>query len=341
MLRTLRTSVVLLSCSLSLLGMSSALGRQVTVPIEPGTKASNEAESVRLETLPYPEWYRSSMMLSIGTPKDTATTRLPSQDATSQNPSPSTGKGSQQQPTAPETKSPSDAAKATQDQEIQKLKDQMKQIEDALKTENEDFALVLGVGSLIVDSNVTDYHNQSNVLQSTNVGRATPQLLTGVSFRSRLPNPVVFEACKHPADLNAKCDAWEQRPWSFFVSLKFSPNSTQILNGYVFGFSYSITKYLNVLIGLALTPINEPAPGFRVAASQFVTNQQKLTTPQDLNFDPIAMLNNTKNAFDGFPLTDASGKLIYQGSATTTHYSGGAVFGISIPIYFKSVFGSK
>src|SRR5258708_40281628 len=54
-----------------------------------------------------------------------------------------------------------------------------KAIEAALKAENDpDFALVVGIGSLIVASRSTDYSNQANVLHSNNLGRATPQFFT-------------------------------------------------------------------------------------------------------------------------------------------------------------------
>ena len=57
-----------------------------------------------------------------------------------------------------------------------------------------------------------------------------------------------------------------------------------------------------------------------------------------MNFNPTAMLNNSPNAFDGFPVTNSMGQLIYSGNPLTVHYHGGAVFGVSIPIYFSSAF---
>ena len=82
-----------------------------------------------------------------------------------------------------------------------------------------------------------------------------------------------------------------------------------------------LTKYLGSLFGFALTPINEPAPGFRTTAAQFVIAQQK--QGQYLNFDPNAMLSNQRNAFDGFPVTDPTGKFIYSGNPLTIHLNGG------------------
>ena len=124
-----------------------------------------------------------------------------------------------------------------------------------------------------------------------------------------------------------------------FVNVKFSPQASQTINGYVIGGSYAIAKYLDVLIGFALSPINEPSPGFRVAASQYVTQQQALG--QSLSFDPVAMLENKQNAFDGFSVADSNGKLIYKGDPTEVHYRGGAVFGVSVPIPFSSAFSLK
>jgi hypothetical protein len=253
---------------------------------------------------------------------------------------------------------------------------QVKEVDDirkALSADTDlDFSLVVGIGSLIVVSGSTDYSDQSNVIHSNNLGKATPQFLTGVSFRSPLANIFPrYWGCTWtqtptlPADKTASAanpdkapsqrndssgnkvrsgkgracssaESWQKRPWSAFVSLKFQPGSSQTISGYVFGASYSLTKYLNALVGFALTPVNEPAPGFRTTAAQFVTAQQKLG--QDLNFNPTAMLNNSPNAFDGFPVTDPTAKLIYTGNPLTVHYHGGAVFGISIPIYFSSVF---
>jgi hypothetical protein len=56
---------------------------------------------------------------------------------------------------------------------------------------------------------------------------------------------------------------------------------------------------MDFLVGFALTPVSEPSPGFRVVASQFVTAEQKQGL--DMSFNPTAMLNNSSNAFDGFP----------------------------------------
>jgi hypothetical protein len=237
----------------------------------------------------------------------------------------------QDQPPQPKQDQPSQLKSTPSDNpavtKIKQEKDDLKEIEAAVNAEKDrDFALVIGIGSLIVASGSTDYSNQANVLHSNNLGRATPQFLTGVSFRSNIPNFSKFRGD----------ETWQRKPWNAFVSLKFSPNSSQTINGFVFGVSYSAMKNMNILAGYSLTPINEPSPGFRQTAAQFVTAQQKQQL--DLQFDPNAMLQNSPNAFDGFPVTDPTGKLIYAGNPVTVHYRTGVMLGVSFPIYFSSVF---
>jgi hypothetical protein len=273
-----------------------------------------------------------------GTADQIVAANAPSEDTTQNPTSSSTG-----------SKIPGNAAGAGTDnqtvaQDIDALTKQYKAVKSALTvedTEDSGFGLVLGIGTLIVRDEDVDYQNQSNVIHSTNLGRATPQLLTGVGFRSKFPGLLrryrELEPCKSVGQDPSSCgQAWQKRPWTVFVSLKFAPGASQVLNGFVFGTSYAVTRRLDILAGYALTPVNEPAPGFRTTAAQFVTNLQK--QGQDLNFNANDMLTNRPNAFDGFPVTDAGGKLIYQGNPLTVHYRNGLVLGISIPLYFKSLF---
>lgn len=130
-------------------------------------------------------------------------------------------------------------------------------------------------------------------------------------------------------------EIWQRNPWNAFVSLKFAPSSSNPIKGYVLGGSFSIAHYMDFLVGFALTPVSEPSPGFRVVASQFVTAEQKQGL--DMSFNPTAMLNNSSNAFDGFPTNNpTTGALIYAGNPLTTHYRGGVVLGVSVPIAFSA-----
>lgn len=121
-------------------------------------------------------------------------------------------------------------------------------------------SLVLGIGTLLV-GNSTNYkiNSTANVLEGAVIGKAAPQLMAGVDFRLPIPG---FSAGAH----HSRAD-----PWNAFVSLTFAPNSTQTLTGLIFGLDYRVSSHLSILGGFALTPFNEPSPGFRNAAIAAVT----------------------------------------------------------------------
>jgi hypothetical protein len=144
---------------------------------------------------------------------------------------------------------------------------------------------------------------------------------------------------ENKAAARRNCEEWELHPWNEFLSLKFTPGSSQAIDGFVFGVSYAVQRYLQVLVGHALTPINQPAPGFQITASQFVEKEH--LAGRALAYDPTAMKNNAQYAFDGFPVTDSTAKLIYQGSPLSVLYHGGVLFGVSFPFYFKSALQPK
>jgi len=72
--------------------------------------------------------------------------------------------------------------------DVKQLQQQVQDIHDALLKQDQDFALVLGLGSLVINRHASDYKNDANVIHTTNLGSATPQLLTGVDFRSHVPS---------------------------------------------------------------------------------------------------------------------------------------------------------
>ena len=205
---------------------------------------------------------------------------------------------------------------------------------------------VFGIGSLIT-GNRTNYkvNSTANVLEGTQIGRASPQLLAGVSFQ--LPVP----AANH---WHSNCpNQWTDscRPWHAFVSLKFSTDSTQTILGYTFGVTYRITKYLDLLLGYTLTPFQEPSPGFQRAAVRAVALNPTLYP----TFNAAALNNNIAGAFDGFPLqiqkacttgaqcstntTGTVGVNLYAGDPLESRYYGGLMIGISVPVSLNSIFG--
>jgi hypothetical protein len=281
---------------------------------------------------------------------DPSENQLPTSSSTKETGTPSTNSDTEKPSNGGTSHDLPDAPQPMTARTVAQQKKDLKDLQDALSADSDlDFSLVVGIGSLIVVSGSTDYSNEANVIHSNNIGKATPQFLAGVAFRSHLPNIFPrYQGCSWDPTPEEKLDKtpgkpacpgvepWQKRPWSGFVSVKFSPGSSQTVNGFVFGATYAVTKYLNGLIGFSLTPINEPAPGFRTVAAQLVRSEQAKGLL--LNYDADAMLKNSPNAFDGFPVTDPGGKLIYSGNPLTVHYHGGLVVGVSIPIYFSSVF---
>src|SRR5258708_26471198 len=147
---------------------------------------------------------------------------------------------------APVEPKPSASDSTPEDPTVEKINAsaaQVKAIKDALKEEDPDWALVIGLGSL-VKGPATDCLNVSNVVRSAGLGHATPELLAGVWFRSHVPNiipryrvkPEDRLKCDDSASATEKCPLalWQRRPWNGFVSLKFSPGASQVLNGYVY-----------------------------------------------------------------------------------------------------------
>jgi hypothetical protein len=202
-------------------------------------------------------------------------------------------------------------------------------------TSSTDFDLVLGVGSLLVRGDVTDYktNTQNSVLETTNLGRATPQLLTGAAFR--LPFGNFSQGAR---------ERFGPRPWYAFLSLKFSPESSQTFSGYVIGGSYKLAKSFSLLAGYALTPIQEPSPGFRAAAVQVVSQNPAIPVYQRFNVN--ALQSNSLSAYDGFPLfvQTASGPTtthVFDGDPTVVHYHGGFIIGVAIPISLKTQLGGS
>ena len=126
------------------------------------------------------------------------------------------------------------------------------------------------------------------------------------------------------------------RPWHAVVTAKLAPNTTDVLNGFVLGGAYRLSKHFAIMVGIALSPSDGPSPGFTKAAAQIVKSNP--TNPVYQNFDPASMLAGKANAFDGFPLfvQDATGSAttakVFQGDPLVTHYHPGLFIGVTFPI---------
>ncbi|MEO8130793.1 MAG: hypothetical protein ABI822_27090, partial [Bryobacteraceae bacterium] len=205
--------------------------------------------------------------------------------------------------------------------------------------------------------------------ESKTLGRATPQAMAGLGFplcsagdsrdaKKRVDANVARKkaiddrasetrsAEEKTADENAKttihftgfnCKAGFQ-PLSAFVSATFSSDTNHTISSYTIGLGYHVSKYLHVVGGFSLSPVSEPAPGFRNAAAAYVSGHPS----QYPTFDPEKMRKNELDAFDGFQFVappasgTGNGTPIYPGDVLTTHYRGGLFIGVAFPLSLKS-----
>jgi hypothetical protein len=147
------------------------------------------------------------------------------------------------------------------------------------------FEVLTGVGAVLSGVEATSYKTANDVLSSTNVGRKAPEILLGGGFIlpwRKLGGWIENSYCgtdkdrqavkargQTPSDNCQPGGAYDHyRPWEAFLSIRFAPASDQTINGFVVGGGYRITKFLSMVIGYSVTPVDEPSLGFRVAAAQ-------------------------------------------------------------------------
>ena len=219
------------------------------------------------------------------------------------------------------------------------------------------FEVLTGVGAELSGIEATSYSVNNDALIASNVGRKTTEILLGGGFilpwhkwggwieRSYCGAKKQESETKDPTDDCRPGGAYrDYRPWETFLSIRFAPASDQTINGFVIGGGYKITKYFSLLVGYSVTPVQEPSPGFRVAASQTVTANSTIFPYSQ--YDPSALLQNKPGAFDGFPLFlyNANGVTttkIFLGNPTVTHARSGIYFGVGIPLNLSSFFKAK
>ena len=109
--------------------------------------------------------------------------------------------------------------------------------------------------------------------------------------------------------------------------------------------TYGVGKYLRFLAGFSETPVSEVSPGFRNAAAHYVAQNPALFP----GIDPGSLASNAYGAFDGIQTTStapAAGAapatmIYYRGAVTETHYRGGFLIGVSLPINIFNLFGGN
>jgi len=196
----------------------------------------------------------------------------------------------------------------------------------------------IGIGSRIGGPAIGNYKlSSSGVLSLTNLGRATPQLLTRLGFSCdtsttskktvtpSAPNTTITTTTPTiSADNNNFCNNQYAKHVGVFLSVQFGAGSSQTISGYSVGMTYALYKNLRILAGFSLTPINEISPGFANAAAQYVTKNSMLFP----GVNPANLASNAYNGFDGIQTTStapaagaaATSSIYYPGSVTETHY---------------------
>jgi hypothetical protein len=193
----------------------------------------------------------------------------------------------------------------------------------------------VGIGSRIGGPQISNYTSSNGILSLTNLGRATPQFLTGLGF---IP-------CQ--SDSKAPLCTNKFSPFTSnlgaFVTANFGSGSNQTISGYTIGATFALGKHLRALAGFSLSPISQVSPGFQIAASQYVAKNPTL-------FPGISSTNLASNAFgafDGIQFTStapaagsaATSTIYYPGSVTETHYRGGFMIGVAMPIDIFNLLG--
>lgn len=214
----------------------------------------------------------------------------------------------------------------------------------------------VGIGSRIGGPAISNYKNNNGVLSLSNLGRATPQFLTGLGFScetSASTSTSTVETAttktettvKKDGDRGKFCDSSWGKHLGVFVSAQFGSGSNQTISGYSVGMTYALGRYLRLLAGFSLTPVDEISPGFANAASQYVTKNATLFP----GIDPAKLASNAYGAFDGIQATSAvpaagatpGVAISYTGAITETHYRGGFLIGVALPINIYNLLGGN
>jgi hypothetical protein len=196
----------------------------------------------------------------------------------------------------------------------------------------------IGLGSRIGGPQVSNYQTSNGVLALTNLGRAAPQLLTGLGF--------VFCDPSVTTTRSKFCSNAFSSRLGTFVSAQFGSGSNSVVSGYSLGMTVGLGRYLRGLVGFSLTPADEISPGFATAASQYVAKNPALFP----GISPANLSSKAYAAFDGIQFTNtqpaagsaATATIFYPGPVTTTHYRGGFLIGVSLPInIYNLIQGNK
>jgi hypothetical protein len=199
----------------------------------------------------------------------------------------------------------------------------------------------VGAGVVLSPTKWGDYNNSSNILQSTHVGSSTPQYSVGLAYKLSFREGFIKRSKPCSDTTSPFC-----YPYKAFVSLKFSPDSSQTFSGFTYGLTHALCSNLDLVAGISYSANNEISPGFQRAALNVVKAQQTAGNPYYAQFNLASLQANGPTAYDGFPIQlmnsdGTTGSIIYAGSPTVLHYHTGFFMGIAVPITFKGLLSGK
>lgn len=211
----------------------------------------------------------------------------------------------------------------------------------------------IGIASRIASGALSTYTSTKGVLSLTDLGRSTPQLLTGLGFSCDTSTTTTTSTATtgdstitpvSKGDNNTFCNSWAKHVGAF-VSVQIGTGSSQTISGYSFGVTYGVNKYLRLLAGFSMTPTNQISPGFANAAAQYVTKNPTLFP----GINPANLSSNAYGAFDGIQTTTTAPSagaaptalIYYPGSVTETNYRGGFIIGVALPINIYNLLGGN
>lgn len=217
--------------------------------------------------------------------------------------------------------------------------------------------LEVGIGSRIGGPGISNYQISNGILSLTNLGRATPQLVTGLGFSFCEPgstksttkttkgNTTTTTSTATARDISAFCQHAGWNRLGVFVAAQFGQGSAQTISGYTIGGTFGASKYLRFLAGFTLTPVSEISPGFAKAAADYV-NRNSALFPSGT---AAAITSNAYGAFDGIQVTTtapaegakAGSAIYYPGAVLTNHYRGGFMIGVALPINIYNLLGGN
>jgi hypothetical protein len=220
----------------------------------------------------------------------------------------------------------------------------------------------VGIASRILGHQVSNYQSNNGVLTLTNLGAATPQLLTGLGFscergatntittevtppKGTMPTMTMKTTASTGTDVGGFCGNKVGKHTGVFVSAQFGSGTNQTVTGYSVGVTYGLGTHIRLLAGFSETPVSEISPGFRIAASQYVEMNPKLFP----GVSSAALASNAYEAFDGIQTTSTapaagaapSNVIYYPGAVTETHYRGGFIIGVAFPINVFNLFSGN